>query len=200
MFTTLLQAMLLFPLVFTTQADEPKAVGENALNFSLKDVHGKTVSLADFKGKIVVLEWTNPGCPFVKGHYSNHNIPNLQRKYTERGVVWLTINSTNPTHKDARTAEELNSIFSQWHSAATAHLLDPDGTVGKLYDAKTTPHMFVLDAESKIVYNGAIDDDRSTDGGVNAKINYVASAIDELMETGKVTSALTKPYGCSVKY
>jgi peroxiredoxin len=200
MFTSMIQLMFTVPLLVSTPETTSVFVGEKAHSFSLIDVHGKTVSLDDFKGKIIVLEWTNPGCPFVKAHYVKNNIPALQRKYTERGVVWLTVNSTNPTHKDARSAEELNQVFSEWNSAATAHLIDNDGTVGRLYDAKTTPHLFIIDQTGTLVYNGAIDDDRSTNGGENAKINYVASALDELADKGTVTSALTKPYGCSVKY
>jgi hypothetical protein len=175
-------------------------VGALAPDFMLKDIYGKTFRLSDFKGKTVVLEWINVGCPFVKGHYNNGNMQRLQKKYTTEGVIWLTINSTRPDHPEAFTADECQKIFADWKSMATANLMDEERTVGHLYEAKTTPHMFIITSLGTIAYNGAIDDDRSTDGGVNAKVNYVEEALEALKAGKAVSVVTTKPYGCSVKY
>lgn len=182
-----------------TNAD-PVTVGEAAPDFALKDFTGKTVKLSDLKGKTVVLEWTNPGCPFVVGHYANGNMPAVQSKYTAKGVVWLTINSTNVNHKDHKSPEEYQKVFADWKASATGNLLDTDGTVGQLYGAKTTPHMYIISANGTLAYNGAIDDDRSVNGGANAKINYVSAALDEVLAGKAIETSVTKPYGCSVKY
>jgi peroxiredoxin len=175
-------------------------VGDEAPDFSLTSLDGSKYMLSQLRGKTVVLEWVNPGCPFVVGHYSNGNIPGLQEKYTKEGIVWLTINSTRSDHPDAKTPDEYRTIFAQWGSKATAHLMDAGGAVGKLYGAKTTPHMFIITPEGKIAYNGAIDDDRSTNGGRNAKVNYIIQGLTDLKAAQSVTFSTTKPYGCSVKY
>lgn len=190
--------LLLLP--FMSVSANPVSVGDAAPDFSLKDLTGKTVKLSDLKGKTVVLEWTNTGCPFVIGHYSNGHMPALQAKYTSKGVVWLTINSTNASHKDAWSPEEFQKKFTEWKSAASANLRDADGMVGQTYGAKTTPHMFIISADGTLAYTGAIDDDRSVNGGANAKINYVSAALDELLSGKSVTTPITKSYGCSVKY
>lgn len=184
------------------KADPTPSIGSVAPQFTLTDMAGKRVNLADYQGKIVVLEWTNPACPYVVGHYANGHMPGLQKKYTEMGVVWLTINSTNPQNSGAKSNEEYTQMYSDWKSGATAHLRDASGEVGKTYDAKTTPHMFVIDKEGKLAYAGAIDDDRSTNGGANAKVNYIDKAMEELLVEGKSSLSIseTKPYGCSVKY
>ncbi|KAK3605089.1 hypothetical protein CHS0354_000756 [Potamilus streckersoni] len=176
------------------------AVGKAAPLFSLKNVLGQTVSLADLKGKVVVLEWSNPGCPFVKGHYENGNLPSLQKKYRGKSVEWILINSTNKNHKDYSEGSNLKAKFDAWKSAYSQVLLDQDGTVGKLYDAKTTPHMFIIDALGTLVYKGAVDDYPSTEGGKDAKINYVSKALDEVLAGKAVTISETQAYGCSVKY
>ncbi|MCS6988226.1 MAG: thioredoxin family protein [Chloroherpetonaceae bacterium] len=175
-------------------------VGKPAPQFSLKNVDGKDVSLSEFKGKIVVLEWTNPGCPFVVGHYKNGNMPKLQKELAEKGVIWLAINSTNKNHKDYLSPSEFKAQMSEWKANATHYLLDEDGKVGKMYDAKTTPHMFVIDKNGNLAYMGAIDDDRSTNGGKDAKVNYVRKAVEELLSGKEVSEKVTKQYGCSVKY
>lgn len=193
-----LAVFLLLPIMSVFA--NPVSIGDVAPDFSLKDITGNTVKLSELKGKIVVLEWTNPGCPFVVGHYENGNMPTIQSKYTQKGIVWLTINSTNAGHKDAKSAEEFQMIFKNWKSAATANLLDTDGSVGQSYAAKTTPHMFIVSADGTLAYNGAIDDDRSVNGGVNSKINYISAALDRLLANEPVETSITKPYGCSVKY
>jgi peroxiredoxin len=175
-------------------------VGKPAPTFTLKNVDGKDVNLSDFKGKIVVLEWTNPGCPFVVGHYKNGNMPKLQKELADKGVVWLCINSTNKNHKDFQTASEFKAQMTEWKANATHYLLDEDGKVGKMYDAKTTPHMFVIDKNGNLAYMGAIDDDRSTNGGKDAKVNYVKKAVEEILSGKEVSEKVTKQYGCSIKY
>ncbi|ACF12705.1 alkyl hydroperoxide reductase/ Thiol specific antioxidant/ Mal allergen [Chloroherpeton thalassium ATCC 35110] len=203
-FSAALIAFMLFTavvLVTVTNASAPESeVGKLAPDFSLKDTDGKTHKLGDYKGKTVVLEWTNPGCPFVVGHYKTGNMQQLQEKYTEAGVVWLTVNSTNPAHPNHLSAEALAEKFQSWESHASANLLDEDGKVGELYGAKTTPHMFIIDKNGKLAYAGAIDDDRSTNGGANASVNYVAQALDELLAGKSVSVKQTKQYGCGVKY
>lgn len=181
---------------------KPATVGAAAPQFTLTDLSGKQVNLADYKGTIVVLEWTNPACPYVVGHYANGHMPELQKKYTTMGAVWLTVNSTNPENSGAKSNEEYTQIYSEWKSSATANLRDASGEVGKSYGAKTTPHMFIIDKEGKLAYSGAIDDDRSTNGGANAQVNYIDKAMEELVTFNKPTPSIseTKPYGCSVKY
>ncbi|MEP7234708.1 MAG: redoxin domain-containing protein [Ignavibacteriota bacterium] len=178
----------------------PPAIGAKAPDFTLHDRDGKQVKLSDFKGKTVVLEWINEGCPFVKGHYENGHIPSMQQVYTAMGVVWLTINSTRPDHPEAFNAAASKEFLTKWHSKATAHLMDEDRTVGHLYGAKTTPHFFIIDQSGKLRYQGAVDDDRSTDGGKKSSINYVLKSLDGLMAGQTLETTSTQPYGCSVKY
>jgi len=178
---------------------EGPAVGQPAPEFTAKNLEGKAVKLSDLKGKIVVLEWTNPGCPFVQRQYSKAALGSLQKEYTDKGVVWLVINSTNKEHRDFREAAELKKVYEGWKSAYSDMLLDPEGALGKLYDARTTPHMFIIDAKGLLRYAGAIDDDpRGTKE--SGRINYVRLAIDALTAGKDVATTSTTPYGCSVKY
>ncbi len=168
-------------------------VGDTAPNFTLEDTAGNEVSLSDYSGKVVVLEWLNPDCPFVQRHYKDGTMKKLATAYGEKGVVWLTVNSTN--YMD----EAANAKFKASNDLPYTILVDQSGEVGHLYDAKTTPHMYIIDGEGELVYIGAIDDDpRGTKGG--AATNYVAVALDEVLADKAVTTAETKPYGCSVKY
>jgi peroxiredoxin len=167
-------------------------VGKAAPAFTLEDESGNPVSLADFKGKVVVLEWLNPDCPFVQRHYKAGTMKSLAETYGGKGVVWLTINSTN--YMDA----EANAKFKAANQLPYPILVDQDGAVGHLYDAKTTPHMYVIDAEGNLVYMGAIDDDPR--GSNQQPKNYVAAALDEILAGKAVSTAETTPYGCSVKY
>ena len=178
----------------------PPDIGKPAPDFTLHDVNGKIVKLSDFKGKIVVLEWINEGCPFVKGHYENGHIPSMQQYYTATGVIWLTINSTRPDHPEAFDAAKSKEQLQKWNAHSTSNLMDEDRTVAHLYDAKTTPHFFVIDQNGILRYQGAIDDDRSTDGGKNAKTNFVLKSLDALLAGKEVETTSTKPYGCGVKY
>jgi peroxiredoxin len=179
---------------------ETKAATD-APNFSLVDSLGKTYSLSDLKGKFVVLEWLNHGCPFVRKHYSSGNMQKLQSTYTAKGVVWLSIASSAPGKEGFMTAEETNAAIKEKKSQATAVLIDSDGKVGKLYGARTTPHMFIINPESKLIYSGAIDDNSSSrSAAIEGAKNYVAQALDEAMAGKVVAESETEPYGCSVKY
>lgn len=178
--------------------DKKVEVGSVVPDFSLNDLDGNVVKLSDFKGKIVVLEWTNPNCPFVQRVYREKIMTSVQSEFTQKGIVWLIINSTNPKHRDYRGSKELKKIYSEWGAVYTAYLVDPDGEVGKMFDAKTTPHMFIIDKDGKLVYNGGIDDDPR--GEKKEKINYVRNALSEILNNRPVSIPVTKPYGCSVKY
>ena len=168
-------------------------VGDTAPDFTLVDTEGKSVSLSDFEGKIVVLEWLNPDCPYVKRHYKAGMMKELATAYDGKGVVWLTINSTHYMDSAA------NAKFKAANGLPYTILVDQSGKVGHLYDAQTTPHMYIIDGDGKLVYIGAIDDDPRGNKGEPAT-NYVAAALDEVLAGKAVTTAETKPYGCSVKY
>jgi peroxiredoxin len=177
-------------------------IGDPAPDFKLTDTDGKARTLKDFKGKYVVLEWTNKDCPFVKKHYNSQNMQNLQNEYTGKGVVWLSIISSKKGKQGFVSAKEANAkMKEQWKAAPTAILLDPKGKVGRLYDAKTTPDMFVINPAGLLIYSGAIDDHATTDpADLAAAKNYVRAALDADMAGKPVQDPLTKPYGCSVKY
>jgi hypothetical protein len=177
-------------------------VGQAAPDFSLTDVNGKAVKLSDFKGKTVVLEWTNPGCPFVRKHYQNsNNMPNLQKEKTGAGVVWLAINSTETGHSDYLAPAKMGDWMKERGAAATATLMDADGKVGKAYNAKTTPHMYVVNPAGQLVYAGAIDSIPSAKADDIAKANnFVRAAVADLKANRPVATPTSQPYGCSVKY
>ena len=177
------------------------AVGKAAPDFALADVNGKVVKLADFKGKHVVLEWSNPGCPFVQKHYDSNNMQSLQKKYDAKDTVWLTINSTNASHQDYLSNEKLNGYITAKNAEPDAYMADADGKVGRLFGAKTTPHMYVINPAGMVIYAGAIDDKPSANkADVAGAKNYVVAALAE-SSAGKAVSVATTPaYGCSVKY
>lgn len=184
----------------TAQAGDAK-IGQPAPAFTLNDSTGKPRSLADFKGKVVMLEWTNAECPYVKKHYGAGNMQKLQAEYTKKGVVWLTINSSARGKQGSVTGQEAAAIVKKAKASPTHYLIDPDGAVGKAYGAKTTPHMYVIDKEGVLRYNGAIDSIPSADAGDIAKADpWAASALDAVLAGQKVAKSSTKPYGCSVKY
>lgn len=177
------------------------SVGETAPDFTLPDSHGKSHSLSDYKGKIVVLEWLNHGCPFVQKHYNSGNMQKLQKTYTGQGIIWFSVISSAPGKQGYMTPEEATEAVKQKKAAPTGVLLDPEGTVGKLYGAKTTPHMFIIDSDGVLVYNGGIDDIRSANPtDIDKAKNYVQMALDELLAGKQVTEKTSQPYGCSVKY
>src|SRR6516165_5005530 len=189
--------------------DRATAIGPNAAAkpglaapaFSAPGISGRTVSLSDYTGKIVILEWTNDGCPFVGKHYDSGNMQALQRKYTGEGDVWLTIASSARGEEGYVTPAEAKADLARWRAAPTDFLLDPDGIVGHLYDARATPHMVVIDRTGRLTYMGAIDDKPSTRlADVKTAHNYVVAALDALAAGQPVAVASTRAYGCSVKY
>jgi peroxiredoxin len=175
--------------------------GAAAPGFTITDTSGKAVTLADYKGKYVVLEWTNPECPFVRKHYSSGNMQGLQKEWGGRNVVWLSINSTNASSFEFKTPQQMSDWMKQQGAAPAATLLDSTSGTARAYAAKTTPHMFVVDPGGTIVYAGAIDDKRSANpADAKTANNYVRAALTEAMAGKPVTVASTTPYGCSVKY
>lgn len=175
--------------------------GSAAPGFTLTDVTGKRVQLADFRGRFVVLEWNNPSCPFVQKHYDSGNMQALQKRFTSANVAWLTINSTAMSHREFRQPAELAAWMKQRGGAPTALMLDPDGKVGHAYDARATPHMYVIDPKGTLIYTGAIDDKRSSNPeDVKTAKNYVVAALDDAMAGRPVGIGHTQAYGCSVKY
>ncbi len=187
-------ALAAFAANASAPADPPRAarVGSAAPPFTLRDQSGAPVSLSDFKGKVVVLEWFNPDCPFVQRHYKAGTMTNLAAKYGGDGVVWLAINSTSSA--DA----SVNRAFMAAHNAPYPALDDHDGQVAREYGARTTPDMFVIDRSGVLVYAGAIDDDPRGDKA--EPVNYVRQALDEVLAGKAVATPEVKPYGCSVKY
>lgn len=172
--------------------------GKPAPGFTLTDLSGNVHSLPDFAGKIVVLEWTNPNCPVVRRVYGEGVMTAVQKQFAGKDIVWLAVNSTSKNHGDFESAESMRKIYGEWGAGFTALLLDADGTVGKKYDARTTPHMFIINAEGILVYDGAIDN--APRGGKDGTVNYVKAALEELRSGKTVGTSTTKPYGCSVKY
>lgn len=177
------------------------AVGQPAPAFNAPDIAGKSVSLGDYAGKTIVLEWTNDGCPFVGKHYDSGNMQALQRKYTTAGVVWLTVASSAPGEQGYVTPAEAKADLAHWQAAPTDFLLDPDGIIGRLYDARATPNMVVIDRSGRVVYMGAIDDKPSTRlADVKTAHNYVVAALDAIDAGQPVAIPSTRAYGCSIKY
>lgn len=174
--------------------------GEPAPSFTLKDVDGQAVSLSDFAGKPVVLEWINPGCPFVRKFYTEQHMAAFQKEAARMGAVWLSINSTNEGAGDYLTPEK-SKAWAAKHGNVATWLMDPDGTVGKAYDARVTPHMFVIDGDGKVVYQGAIDNVRDANpASIAGATNYVMEALKALAAGQPIAEAQTRPYGCGVKY
>ncbi len=189
--------LILSPLASAAEAQ----VGNPAKDFSLPDSTGKTHSLSDYRGKIIVLEWLNHGCPYVKKHYNSGNMQKLQKTYAAKGVIWFSIVSSAPGKQGYMTPEEATETVKQKNASPKAVLLDPEGNAGKLYGAKTTPHMFIIDSDGILVYNGGIDDIRSTStDDIDKAKNYVQMALDELLAGKDVSVRTSQPYGCSVKY
>ena len=175
--------------------------GGAAPDFSITDTAGKAVKLSDFKGKFVVLEWTNPECPFVQKHYVSQNMQGLQKEWAAKEVVWLSINSTNQSSSEFKTPQQMSEWMKAKGAAQKATLIDATSAAGKAYSAKTTPHMFVIDPAGKVLYNGAIDDKRSANpADAKTAKNYVRAALTEATTGKPVTVASTTPYGCTVKY
>lgn len=193
--------MLTASVFFSGIAAAEVATGSAAPDFSLADTKGQQVSLSQFKGKFVVLEWINHGCPFVRKHYDSGNMQALQGEYTAKGAVWLSINSSAPGKEGHSSPIQADELTAQNNAVPSAVLLDADGKVGRLYGAQTTPHMFIIDPNGLLIYQGAIDDKPSADpADIAQSKNYVRAALDEAMAGKAVSHASTKSYGCSVKY
>jgi peroxiredoxin len=191
----------LFAVTLAASVYAAPEVGKPAPNFSLTDLSGKEHDLSDFKGKYVVLEWVNFGCPFVKKHYGSENMQKLQKEFVDKGVVWLSICSSAPGKQGNETPDAVKKGLEQYGSVASAYLSDEDGKVGKLYNAKTTPEMFIVNPEGVLIYAGAIDDKPTPkpETVAGAK-NFVKAALNEATSGKPVSVPSTKPYGCSVKY
>jgi peroxiredoxin len=176
-------------------------VGQPAPDFTATDSNGKTESLSQFKGKYVVLEWHNHDCPYTLKHYASGNMQSLQKEWRAKGVVWFTVISSAPGEQGYMNSSQENAYMKKMNADPTAAILDPTGAVGHLYDAKTTPQMFVIDPSGKLIYDGAIDDHATTDvSDVKLSKNYVSAALSEAMAGQPIATAYTRPYGCSVKY
>lgn len=192
-----LAAVLLAATLAPSAASAAAVVGQPAPAFSLADTKGRTHALADYKGKVVVVEWVNPSCPFVKKHYNSGNMPSLQKSAAGKGVVWLSVNTSG----GKLNAGQADAFLQEKGAAPAALLLDADATVARAYGAKTTPHMFVIDPRGVLVYAGAIDDTASPDpADIKTSKNYVQAALDATLAGRKVEVASTQPYGCAVKY
>jgi len=186
---------------FTSLAGATATVGQPAPAFTVKDTSGKPVSLADFKGRTVVLEWVNPGCPYVQKHYSSANMQGTQRDAATKGAVWLSVNSTAQDHGDYKPPAAMAQWMQQQKAAATATLMDSDGKAGRAYGARTTPHLYIVDGSGTLVYAGAIDNKPSANpADVAGATNHVKVALAELQAGKAISQPTTRPYGCSVKY
>jgi peroxiredoxin len=184
-----------------THAMAAPAVGQQAPDFIAVDTSGKQHRLSDFAGKFVVLEWTNPGCPFVRKHYGSGNMPATQKAATAKGVVWLSVNSTERAASDYLQPAALDAWMKAQSAAPTAVLMDEDGVIGRAYAARTTPHLFIIDPKGVLVYAGGIDSIASARADdIKTATNYVNQALGEAFGGKPVSAAATKPYGCSIKY
>ena len=176
-------------------------VGQPAPDFSLPDTGGKAVRLADFRGRFVVLEWTNPGCPFVRKHYESGNMGATQKLARDQGVAWLAINSTETASGDYLEPPRLADWLKQHQGVPTALLMDPEGTTGRAYDATTTPHLYIVDPQGMLVYAGGIDSIASARvSDIEKATNHVKAALADIAAKRPIAQAVTKPYGCTIKY
>jgi peroxiredoxin len=187
--------------LMTAPASAAPAVGQPAPNFKLNDVSGRVVSLSDYRGKTVVLEWNNPDCPFVKKHYGSGNMQKTQAAAKKDGVVWLSINSSAEGKQGHMDGSKAKGVMASLKAQPTAYLLDPNGVVGKGYDAKTTPHMYIVNKAGTLVYAGGIDDKPTPNpADINGARNHVLAALAELKAGKPVSVSSSRPYGCAVKY
>lgn len=193
--------LLFAALAMSSLKANPAEVGKQAPDFTLTDSKGKTHKLSDYKGKIVVLEWVNYDCPFVKKHYESGNMQKLQKEMIAKGVIWLSICSSAEGKQGHFTNDEIAARIDKYKALQTAYLIDEPGEIGKLYGARTTPNMFVIDGEQTLVYAGAIDDKPTADqNDVTTAVNYIREAIKALLGSTEIKVRTSKPYGCSIKY
>ncbi len=196
-FTLIAIALMFNSQSFAQQAD----IDKEAPDFTLKDSYGIIHRLSDYKNQIVVLEWINFDCPFVVKHYSSNNMQSLQKKYTDQDVIWLSICSSAPEKQGNFNNEEINKRIKDQKAKMTAYLIDENGYIGRLYGAKTTPHIYIIDKKGILVYAGAIDDTKSTDkNDIPKSKNYISDTLDKMLNNLPITTKTTVPYGCSVKY
>jgi len=196
------RTLFALPLLLAAAGAQAVAtVGQPAPEITLKDTTGKTVRLSDFKGKHVVLEWTNPGCPFVRKHYDSGNMPATQKDAAAKGVVWLAVNSTEKASGDYLEPAKLTSWLKERQSAPSAILMDEEGTAGRAYGARTTPHMYIVNPQGQLIYAGGIDSIASAKAeDIPRATNYVKAGLAEALAGKPLTASATRPYGCSIKY
>lgn len=193
--------LVMFFAVSTVSANDKATVGETAPEFTLVDSNGNEHSLSDFRGQFVVLEWLNHDCPFVRKFYNVGKMQELQEYYTGKGVVWLSIISSREGEQGHMTPAQINQANADKNVFATAVLIDEPGTVGRMYDARTTPHMFVINPDGVLLYDGAIDNKPTANpADIEGAENYVVAALNAAMNGEPVAVSTTRPYGCSVKY
>ena len=189
-------AAMLAGMLLSVAVHAAAKLGERAPDFTLTDLVGKPVKLSDYKGQHVVLEWTNPSCPYVAKHYDTGNMPGLQKAYAEKSVAWLLISSTNPSHHEYANEAQTSKWIADKSAVPTRTMLDKEGTVGRLYEARTTPHMFIVDPAGTLIFAGGIDDKRSWNPeDVKTAKNYVRAALDESLAGKPVGIATATPYG-----
>lgn len=199
--STLIAGLAVTAFAFAAPASAKIATGSNVADMTVTDSNGKTHNLSDFAGKTVVLEWTNKGCPYVKKHYSTNNMQELQAEAKADDVVWLSVISSAPGKQGYMSGDEANAYYESAGATPAAVVLDPAGTAGRTFAAKTTPHMYVIDGSQTLVYQGAIDDNRSASPAtVAGATNYVREALTAVKSGVAVAEAETPPYGCSIKY
>jgi peroxiredoxin len=197
----LLATAVLVVAMLPASSHAQAVVGSPAPGFTATDSHGQTHSLSEYRGKFVVLEWHNHDCPYTRKHYVSGNMEALQKEWTAKGVVWFTVISSAPGLQGYMTDAEENAYLEKMHADPTAVLMDPQGKLGRLYDAKTTPEMYVIDPQGKLIYEGAIDNRPTPDeSDIKGADNYLNDALTEAMESKQVAVEYTRPYGCSVKY
>lgn len=201
MFQSLLQTIVSLAILFwTSPLLAAVEIGSPAPEFSVKDINGNSVSLAEMRGNYVVLEWFNIGCPYVRKHYNNSDMQSLQKLFVDNKISWITINSTAESHQDFRNLEESKKLVAKLGINSSAFVLDVSGEIGRSFGAKTTPHLYIIDPKGTLVYQGAIDDMADVDSDPKSANNYLKAALKEIMEKKPITAAETKAYGCSIKY
>lgn len=194
-------AMLLMVMPFVAVNAAAPEIGQPAPEIEATDIEGKTFKLSDHKGKTIVLEWSNHDCPFVRKHYDSGNMQQVQKTARTQGVEWVTIVSSAEGRQGHVSAQEAAAIVKDKGASISTKILDPSGLIGKAYDAKTTPHMFIVNPEGILVYAGAIDDNSSPNPAtIKGAQNYILAALDDLKSGNEIRTAQTQPYGCSVKY
>ena len=198
---SLLTTAAVAALSAATRSYAAPAVGQPAPDFTLTDTLGKTVHLSDYRGKLVVLEWVNPGCPYVRKHYSSANMQGTQKETTAQGVVWLSINSTEKASYDYLAPPQLARWMVDQKATPTLTLMDEEGKVGQAYGARTTPHMYIISPQGTLVYAGGIDSIASSrPEDVKLAVNYVKQGVRQALAGQPLSNATTRPYGCSIKY